>query len=338
MSSPRPNTVVAILALTTFAGGIIAWRQHAELAELRAAAPAENDAALRQQLAAAQARIRELEDRLAARFGGGAEPTGNDGAPAARVADDNTGRGFGPRGGRGGPEMRAMFDSPLAQRVMQQQQKLALDSRYAPLFKALNLPPDKLDKFKSLLLDKQTAVQDVMAAAFDQGIDPRANGGEVRKMIASAQAEIDTNLKALLGDDAFAQYDQFQRTQPQRNVVNQLQQSLSYTAAPLSTAQADQLVAILTANTAARPTGDGGGPGMFADGGGRGGFGRGGPMDGGNGGGATITTEAVSAAQQILSAPQLTALQQLQQTQQEQQQLSQQLRANRGDAPPPRGG
>jgi hypothetical protein len=226
---------------------------------------------------------------------------------------------------------------------MQQQQRLALDGRYAALLKNLNLAPEKLDKFKTLLLEKQSAAQDVFAAAEAQGLDPRENREEIRKLVATTNAEIDGNLKSLLGEDAFAQYEKFQQTQPQRNLVNQLQQSLSYTATPLTAPQAERLVDIFATTTTSQGPGAGGPPADGGRGGPAGGP-RGGPgLAGGPGGGgpapsATLTAAAVTAAQQVLSAAQIETLQQLQQTQQAQQQLNQLIRAGRGDPPPRRGG
>jgi hypothetical protein len=237
--------------------------------------------------------------------------------------------------------MRAMMDRPEVRTLMTQQQKAALDPRYAALFKAMNLPAAQLDKFKTLLLEKQSVTQDVMAAAREQGLDPRTDREGVRKLVASAQAEIDANLKAVVGDEAFAQYQQFEQTQPQRAVLGQLQQSLSYTDAPLTDLQSTQLLQILAA-TATQTAGGGGPP--------EGGFGggRGGPMGGGSGVGgigpaAVITTETIAQAQTVLNTTQLTALQQLQQTQQAQQQLQQIMRTSGGGggAPtrtPPGGG
>ena len=51
---------------------------------------------------------------------------------------------------------------------------------------------------------------------------------------------MNNNLKAVLGDAGFNQMQNYEQTMPQRNVVNQLQQRLSYTDTPLSQAQADQ--------------------------------------------------------------------------------------------------
>ncbi len=328
MKNSAKNGLLLFLSGLSIAGGVVAWQQYRELASLRdTGGDASDQSDLRQQLAATQQRLRELQDELASRRSAGQIAVDEPPGPARGPAN----AGGNPAGRRGGPgDPRAFFENPQAQKLMQQQQKLALDGRFAPLFKALNLSPASLDQFKSLLLEKQTVMPDVMAAAREQGVDPRENPQEFRKMVAAAQADVDGSIKSLLGDESFANYQQYQQTLPQRSVVNQLQQSLSYTNAPLSTTQGDQLVQIL-ASTAPQPTAGAGG--MPPEMGGRGGFG-GGP-GGGMGGGpvtAPITTEAVALAQQVLSTPQLEALQQLQQTQQAQEQLNQMRRggARRG--------
>lgn len=335
MNSSARNTVIFLLALGSLAGGAIAWRQHLELAALRDASRSSVDRSdLRRQLAASQQRVRALEDALAA--GRPAPEPVADETPAPPRGREEFERGG--RGGRGGPggrgdsAMRALMDSPQAQQLMQQQQRLALDGRYAALFKNLNLAPEKLEQLKSLLLEKQTVMQDVMAAARGQGVDPRDNPQEFRKMITAAQAELDGGLKTLLGDEAFAQYDQYQKTLPQRNVVTQLEQSLSYTNAPLSPTQADQLVHILASTAPQTPApAVGEAPGRGGFGGPMGGRGPGGSV-GGGGATAPITTEAVKLAGKVLSAPQLAALQQLQQTQEAQKQLSDLMRSGRGES------
>src|SRR5690348_10464108 len=69
-----------------------------------------------------------------------------------------------PRGHRrnGPANFMAMMDRPEVQRMVAMQQKAALDARYYSLFKRLALTPDQLDKFKDLLVEKRTAMMDVM--------------------------------------------------------------------------------------------------------------------------------------------------------------------------------
>lgn len=353
MKSPK-NAVLVVLALTTIGGAALVWKQHLELVELRASALSNNDRAeLNKRLWDAQKKIKELEDELAALRGQRSENADGDTMAADESAnrDNNQNRrgrrGQNGPGGRGPNGLATLLEQPAMQKLVAMQQKAQLDGRYAALFKNLNLSPEQLEKFKTLLVERQTAIQDVLAAARTEGINPGEDREALRKMIASTQAEVDNNIKSMLGDEAYAKYQNYQETGSQRNTVNQLQQSLSYTNTPLTDAQAEQLVQILAANNARRgqqqqPVVEGNVTFEVAatpdNGGGRGGnnFGRGGGGGmfvnvgfggfGGGGGTAQITNEAISASQGVLSSQQVQALQQLQAQQQAQQQLQQSIR------------
>lgn len=314
--------------------GTVAWRQYQELIRLRGnTLDATERASLQKRLKDAQDRARELEAQLASATGvtvvEGADPA----TPGAAAT-------VGGRGGRGAARanmtpaqqaaIQAIMQGPQAQAI----QKAALDARYAALIRNLNLSPEQGDKLKSLIADGQAARQDAMAAARAAGIDPRTDQPGFQKLVADAQAQSDAAIKATIGDAGFAALQQYNQTQPQRNVVNQLQQQLSYSA-PLTNEQSEQLVALLAANGGQNQGfggGRGGGGGGFGGGGfGGGGFGGGiGALMGGGGGGfggggTQITTAEITQAQTFLSTAQVQALQQLQQSQQAQQQVQRQI-------------
>jgi hypothetical protein len=257
--------------------------------------------------------------------------------------------------------IRELMNKPEVQAMLSLQQKAGIEQRYAALFKNLNLPPDQIEKLKTLLAERSTTMQDVMTAAHEQGIDPRQNPEAFRKLVSDSQNQINASIKATIGENGFAQLSSYEQTLPQRNLVSELQQRLSYTSTPLTAAQAEQMVQILAANSPARqPNASPGTPPQPGQPGGRvdvmrgpgpggfgpppGGPGRGpdigslvmnfvgggpgmgisvGPPDGGRGGVATVTPAAMAQAQTVLAPPQLAALQQLQQQQQTQQQLRQ---------------
>jgi hypothetical protein len=265
------NLLVGLFALLTVTAGGVAWQQYWRAARLEASLLGHDDSTeLQKRLAETERRNRALELELEARR----EPLGETTAE---------GPGRGPRG-----DLRALLDRPEMQRLRALQQKAALDSRFAPLFKALNLPAEKIEQLKTLLAERESTMQDVMMAARDQGLDPRSDPDGFLKLAAAAQTEINSQLKTLLGDEGFAHYEQYAQTQPQRATVEQLRQSLSYTSEPLSDTQAAQLVQILAAtapasanNAVPMPPPDGG---------------RGGRGPGGGGGGvatAPITAAAV---------------------------------------------
>lgn len=305
---------VVVLALAVATGVFYAVQQQKALKSARLAAESlekeRND--LRKKLWDAEKRRGDLEAQLRNRPAGSGTEAGAEGpppSPEAAVVDAAIRFAGAGEGGPFGRFMAAM-DNPEVQRLLATQQRGALDARYAALFKSLNLSPAQLEQFKNLLVEKRTAVADVMAAARSQGLTGRENRDELRALVQNAQAEVDASIRASIGDAAYAQYQNFEQTQAQRSVVSQLQQRLSYSGTPLNDAQSEQLVQVLAATTEQRNPGAGG----IRTAVGRIGF--------GGSGGAQITDQAVAQASTVLDAAQVQALQQLQQEQQAQAQLA----------------
>jgi hypothetical protein len=181
-----------------------------------------------------------------------------------------------------------------------------------------------LEKFKSLLVEKQTAVTDARAAARAQGLTGPENRDALRQVIANAQAEVDNNIRSTLGEAAFAQYQNYEQTMPERNFAGQFQQRLSYSSTPLTDTQTNQMVALLAAaNPKASTTTNTSSAGM-----------RTGMGQFRNSGGVLITDTVIAGSQNFLSNTQVTALTQLQKEQQAQAEIVAQLRAARQAAAP----
>ena len=351
MSRPR-NLVLALLAATTGGGAWLAWRQHSELAELRAAALQRSERAdLQKRLWDLERRNRSLQDQLADSGSAGNRPASS-ARPAAGTSPTN------PASPEARPlsafnqlaALRATLAKPEVQALVAVQQKAAIESRYAALFKTLALAPEQTEKLKTLLLDQANTRQDVLAAALEQGLDPRANAAAIQQLIADAQAGTDRALRDVLGDAGVARLRTYEQTEPQRLIVAELQQRLSYTATPLSPDQADRLVSVLAAQPAP-PSASAGSPASMpiaasrnADLGTTIAAAVAGTAAGALVGmaesarvAAPITGAAVAEAQTVLSPPQVAALQQLQQQQQAQQQLQRVIRESMpgGTAPRP---
>ena len=318
MKTPR-NLITLVLCLALVAAAALAWYQYKELISLRAQIADGDDVALKKQLADARKTIRSLEDRLAAMRG----RRGPNGELVNEGGDDNGGPNGGRRGGPGGRwgAFGQMASNPEFQKLMAIQMKGRISQTYGALFKSLNLSPDQLAQFQGLLGDKQQAMMDVLAAARDQGINPRTDPDGFKTLVNQAVSQVDATIQQTLGDAGYQQYQQYQQTLPERNVVNTLQQQLSYTQTPLTDDESNAMVALLQqtqpqragSGTAGTSTGGDAGPGLMA------------LVNGG--GNAKVTDEAVTQASGVLSAPQLAALQQIQQQQQAQQQMQQLMRA-----------
>ncbi len=316
---PSKNALIIIMAFAVATLGAVAWRQYRELIDLRAQVSDGESAMLKKQLADARKAIKSLEDRMAAMRGrrGGAGAGGDE----ANGENPAGGAGRGRAGGRLGGIFGQLAANPEFQRLLALQMKSRISATYGALFKSLNLSPDQLAQFQSLLADKQQALMDTLQAAREQGINPRTDPDGFKTLVNQSISQVDASIQQALGDANYQQYQQYQQTLPERNTVNSLQQQLSYTQTPLTDDEANQMVQLLAQNqpqragsgTAGTTTGGDGGPSL---------------MNLVNGGGtAKITPEAVTAASGVLSAPQLSVLQQVQSEQQAQQQMQQLIRS-----------
>lgn len=323
MKSVR-NYLIVVLFLFLAGSVALGWRERLELIRLRAQVAGDDSADLRKRLADLQKSYWKLRDQLAARDRNGVE-AGNPEDPE----NGPPGAGARPPGGGFFGRIQAMMNNPEFQKLAMIQAKARLDSSYAALFKSLangsagaTLTPEQLDQFKNLLVQKQQAMLDAVQAARDQGLSPRSDPQGFAQAIQAAQASVDQQIQSVLGDSGYAAYQQYEQTIPQRNTVNSVQQALSYTATPLTDAQASQLVQILAQD---QPQNAGSGTANAGSVNLRTLFNAGGT--------APVTAQALTDAQGILSQPQMQALQQVQQTQQAQAQMAQLLRASRA-APP----
>ena len=128
---------------------------------------------------------------------------------------------------------------------------VALESYYAGLFRRLNFSPDQVAQFRSLREEASLDALDALTPAErDQlATDPAI----VRQVIMATESGLDTQIQSQFGDAIFARYKQDQQTFSQRVTIDQLEQSLRSGSAPLTDAQANQLVQILARTEAPGP-------------------------------------------------------------------------------------
>ncbi len=325
MAAPKSkNYLILLLALTTVAGGALAWHQYQELIMLRANGLTDSARTdLQKRLWDLEKRKNELEAEIA-----GLRARGNvadEGDAVSTVAENPPGpaRGPGRFDRRNGPgNLTTLLENPEFNKLWTDQQKARINSTYGALFKSLNLTPEQTAQFQNLLAERQMSMLDVLSAARAEGVTGR---DQIGGLVQQAGSAIDSQIQSLLGPDGYSQYNNYLQTMPQRNQVNQLQTLLVTSGCtPLQDYQTQQLAQILAQNSAAgsngQRTGVGGGGGFFGAMGAMGGlFAT--PVTG-----PTITSTAVGQAASVLTPAQLQVLQQMQQQQAAQQQITQMLR------------
>jgi len=125
--------------------------------------------------------------------------------------------------------MAKMFSDPKMKEMIKAQQKSVmgpmLDKQYSALFKQLNMTPEESAQLKTLLTDKMLAGADIGMSMMDDSIDA-AKRKELVAQVKAQTDEYDSQIKQFLGDN-YSSYESYEKTVPDRTVVNQFGDQLS---------------------------------------------------------------------------------------------------------------
>jgi len=122
----------------------------------------------------------------------------------------------------------------------------AYDIAYAAFFRQLGFTPEQREQFKALLNDRMERGQRLIETMVAQGNNPDKLAVQV--IFDQTDSELQAELRAAFGDKVVDAYNYFEATRPVRFVADQLAGALFYSDAPLTVAQADQLVEIMAGN------------------------------------------------------------------------------------------
>ena len=181
-------------------------------------------------------RLRENESKQASNVSALAQQL----KPSSTNADGSL---AGAGGGQGMGEMlEKMMKDPAMKEMIRSQQKTMMKSMYGGLFKELNLSAEQQKQFSDLLLDSQMSV-------VESAGDLSKGEGEARtnavNAIAEKQKATQAQIKALLGDENYAKYEDYQKTVQDRMVLSQFQQQAAGTETALRDEQMQGLIALI---------------------------------------------------------------------------------------------
>jgi hypothetical protein len=145
----------------------------------------------------------------------------------------------GPFGKNMGKALSKMMSDPAMKEMMRSQQKTMIDTMYGTLFKEMNLSPEERQKFSELLLDQQTKTMEAGMGIFEEGGLTNVTQG-----VQAQQKESEEQLKALLGEERFAQYQEYQKTVGDRMQLDQLRRQMETAGTPVQDGQLQQLLAL----------------------------------------------------------------------------------------------
>jgi hypothetical protein len=102
-----------------------------------------------------------------------------------------------------------LLTAPTFDEANAQQARELIDSSYAPLYQQLSLDPATAAAFSNLLVQRLEADRAALAAASSQGLNLVDNPLEVALLARTAVAPVDSQIRTLLGDDAYQQYQAY---------------------------------------------------------------------------------------------------------------------------------
>lgn len=162
----------------------------------------------------------------------------NTNAPAgAKAAAGATPATKGEGAGAMGKMLGNMLKDPEMRKAMEQQQRLGMEMLYGSLVKQLQLTPEQEKKFKEMLLAQQMENMEQAGAMFEGTSEDRAR---VAQELAEKKKENEEQIKELLGEDKFAQYEEYNQTIGERMMLEQFGRNVEATPE-----QTEQLLAIM---------------------------------------------------------------------------------------------
>ncbi|HMJ66476.1 MAG TPA: hypothetical protein VK615_14115 [Candidatus Binatia bacterium] len=137
-----------------------------------------------------------------------------------------------------GQWLSKMMKDPAMKEMMRSQQKLSINMMYGSLFKEMPLTSEERSKFSELLLDEQMKSLELGEKALSGGVTNAAT-------VAEQTRESESELKALLGEERFAQYQNYKKEMGERMQVDEFRKQLEGTDAALQEGQTKQLVRLM---------------------------------------------------------------------------------------------
>ena len=128
-----------------------------------------------------------------------------------------------------------MMKNPEMRQMMEQQQRMAMDMIYSPLIKQLNLSPEEAERFKELLFTNQMANINIATELMGEGKDL----AEIQPEIAAQQQEMQEDIKSLLGEEKYQQFQEYNQTVGERVMLDQFGKQLE-----LQPEQTEQLLSL----------------------------------------------------------------------------------------------
>jgi hypothetical protein len=120
-----------------------------------------------------------------------------------------------------------------------------VDARYGPFLRSLPFSAADQSRLRELLVERQHAAIDVANAAMVAGLNPIRDLELIRRAIALAEQDVDTDLGRELGSSVLLALHEFEHARAAQNTIDDLTRALASSGDPLRPAQQQHLLRIL---------------------------------------------------------------------------------------------
>lgn len=143
---------------------------------------------------------------------------------------------------------------PVVMRRLSLQARYETIRQYGNLFDQLKLDPTTEARLTLLLADERQSATDVVVTALQRGEDLSQDPTRYREIVAAAKNEIQTEIRTLLGDEAYTRYRDFDSAVAQANVLRNFELSLRGSPETLAAEQSAKLRGALQTSDGGRLT------------------------------------------------------------------------------------
>jgi RNA polymerase sigma factor (sigma-70 family) len=143
---------------------------------------------------------------------------------------------------------RLLVSNPDLPPLFMRQETIRFRAKYGPFYAALSFTPEQIARFEATLADHSQATSDIRIAGLAKGI--KRDDPAVKKLLDQAVEQRNAQLRVVLGDAAYEQFQDYERTSNGRVLSDRLAAELYYTSHPISAGQANDMARIASNNTA----------------------------------------------------------------------------------------
>jgi hypothetical protein len=148
----------------------------------------------------------------------------------------------GPEKGGFGKMLANMMQDPEMRKFIRDQQRATMNQLYGPLVKSLGMTPEEGEKFKDLLAESAMNLTEKASSLFG---GTKTNSTEAVERLGAEQKGFEQAVREFLGEDRYAQYQEYQQTVGERALLEQFRQQTAGSDHPLTPQQTDALLAVM---------------------------------------------------------------------------------------------